>query len=121
MSRTLSLSEFVSSTLNGSGNGTISVGPATPGHVWYPVSVSIYQTGSFPVVSGSNTPILSLYAGSGTTPNNLIDATYQVLGASSSMITGQVLYPGQLIYAVWQYGNPDASVTLNVYGTRKVP
>jgi hypothetical protein len=121
MSRTLNLSTSVTGTLNGSGNGTLQIGPSSPGNVWYPTSVSIYMTGSFPTVSGSNTPIVSVYCGAAATPNNLIDATYQVLGASSSMITGQVLYPGQYIFAVWQFGNSDAAVTLNVYGSKQVP
>ena len=119
MSRTLSLSQSVIGTTNGSGNGTISLGPSSPGSVWFPLSTTIFMAGSFPVVSGSNTPIVSIYTGGLVSPDNLVDATYQVLGASSSMISGQTLYPGQYIFAVWAFGNPNAQITLNVYGTRK--
>jgi hypothetical protein len=111
----------VSGTTDSNGNATLHAGPSAPGNVWYPQSVSIYMAGSFPVVSGSDTPIVSIYCGSGTNSFNLVDQTYQVLGASESLISGQVIYPGQYIYAVWQYGNPDATVTLNVYGTKRAP
>jgi hypothetical protein len=120
MSRTLSLNASTTGTTDGSGNGTLSVGPAAPGTIWYPVTTTIYMSGTYPSVTGSNTPICSIYVG-GTASWNLVDATYTVLGAASSVITGQVLYPGQNIYAVWQYGNEDATITLNISGTRKVP
>jgi hypothetical protein len=120
--RTLALSGISAQvTLNGSGNGTAQVGPRTPGHIWYPQSVTISMLGGFPAVSGTNTPICSIYAGAGTNAGNLVDATYQVLGASSSMVQGQALYPGQSIFAVWLWGNPGVLATLNVFGSRQCP
>lgn len=121
MSRSLTLTASVIGSTNGSGNGTLQVGPGSPGQIWYPTSVSFFQSGNFPTVSGSNTPIVSIYTGGASNPSNLVDATYQVLGASSSMITGQVIYPGQYIFAVWLFGNASATITLNVYGTKQVP
>ena len=121
MSRSLILTASVVGTASGSGNGTLSAGPSAPGNIWYPQSVAIYMSGSFPPVSGSNTPVCSIYTGGASNPSNLVDATYQVLGASSSMIAGQVIYPGQYIFAVWLYGNDNATITMNIYGTRTVP
>lgn len=120
MARIQALSASVVGSTNGSGSGTLSVGPSTPGTIWYPQSVSFSMTGSFPTVTGSNIPLVQIYIGS-TNASSLIDSTYNVLQNSSSMISGQVVYPGTLIYAVWQYGNDNAAITFNVYGKRQVP
>lgn len=118
--RTLVLSVSGRTTLDISGNGTVQLGPAVPGHVWYPNAVSIFQTGNFPsAVNG--TPVVNIYAGNGTSSGDLVDTAYQVLGAASSVIDGQVLYPGQNVFAVFSFCNPGATVTLNVNGTRSVP
>jgi hypothetical protein len=122
MSRTLSLSQSASVTLNSNGNGTVSVGPGTPGHIWMPQSVTISQTGAFPATgSASMIPLVQIYAGNTQNASDLVDATYQVLGAASSVISGQAIYPGQTISAVFQYGNPGATATITVSGTRQVP
>lgn len=121
MSRTLTLTASAIGSTNGSGNGSIQLGPGAPGTIWYPTSVSIYMTGSYPTVSGSNTPLCTIYTGGASNPSNQVDVTFQVLGASSSVISGQVIYPGQYIYAVWQYGNANAKITFNIYGTKQVP
>jgi hypothetical protein len=122
MSRTLNLSQSASVTLDSNGNGTVSVGPGVPGHIWMPQSVTISQTGAFPETGNSaEIPIVSIYSGNSTDAANLVDATYQVLGAASSVISGQVIYPGQNISAVFQYGNAGALATITVSGSRQVP
>jgi hypothetical protein len=106
-----------SGTLNGSGNGTVSVGPSFPGEAWYPESIAISCTGSIPT---SGTPTALLYAGTVATPLTLVDSTYNVTSASSSMISGQTLWPGMSVFVVWADGPALAVATIVVTGTRKV-
>jgi hypothetical protein len=118
MSRTLTFTRTASVTLDSNGNGTVSLGPSVPGEVWLPDSCSISATGSIPV---TGTPVLFLYAGEGVSAGSFVDSTYNVTGASSSMISGKTLYPGQQVFAVWSGGPPGQVATLVVKGTRKVP
>src|SRR6185437_12235228 len=99
--RTVSLSVSVTGVLDGSGNGTIEIGPLTPGHTWLPQSTSISMSGNIPTGTGANAPQVSVYAGNGVSPSNLIDSSYNVNANSSSMISGQSLYVGNQIWAVW--------------------
>ena len=78
-----------------------------------PSSMSIEQAGGFP--SGGNF-LCQVYM-NGT----LIDATYQVTGAASNAVTGQTLYTGQSLQAVFSNCNPGVTASFNVYGTRQVP
>jgi hypothetical protein len=117
MPRTVSLAQSASVTLDGSGNGTAELGPSLPGEVWSPGSTSISCEGSIPT---SGSPSVFIYAGNGISAATFIDSTYNVTGASSSMISGKQLYAGQLVYAVWTDGPPGETATLAVNGTRQV-
>lgn len=119
--RTQPLTRTASVTLNGSGAGTAQLGPSLPGEKWYPASVSISCTGTQPAPAAPAIATCSIYAGSAPASPAFVDATYQVLGASSSMISGQVIYPGMLIFAVWANCDAGQVATLTVYGTREVP
>ncbi len=118
MARTVSLAASASVVLDSNGNGTAEVGPSLPGEVWSPGSTSITCGGQIPT---TGTPTLFIYAGNGISNSTFIDSTYNVTGASSSMISGKQLYPGQLVFAVWSGGPPDELATLAVNGTRQVP
>jgi len=115
--RTLSLTMPANATLDGSGDGTVQIGPGNPGEVWYPTSVSISSTGDQP--SGDAT--CYVYAGEQIAQWTFVDATYNVLGAASSLIAGKVLYPGQFVWAQFTGANAGATATLVVTGTRTVP
>ena len=118
MARTVSLAQSASVVLDSNGNGTAEVGPAAPGEVWHPGSTSITCGGQIPT---TGTPTLFIYAGNGISNGTFIDSTYNVTGASSSMISGKLLYPGQQVFAVWSSGPPGQTATLAVNGTRSVP
>lgn len=115
--RTLALTRPVTVTLDGSGNGTAAIGPTSPGEIWYPESVRISSTGNPPAGLATCT----IYCGSSPIPVAFVDATYNVLGAASSLISGQKLHPGQQVFAVWSGANAGASATLIVSGRRQVP
>jgi hypothetical protein len=118
VARTLNFTASAQVTLDASGNGTAETGPSVPGEIWFPVSVSITCGGAIP---DTGTPTLFIYAGNGISPATFIDSTYNVTGASSSMIAGKTLYPGQQVFAVWNGGPPGQLATLAVKGERQVP
>lgn len=119
MSRTLNLTAVANVTLDNDGNGTAQIGPNNTNEVWLPTSVSINCTGSLTGITG--TPSCFIYAGAYAGQGTFTDGTYLVLGASSSMISGQSIYPGQQIFAVWTNGPPNQQATMTVQGTRTVP
>lgn len=118
MPRTVALTATASVTLDSNGNGVAEVGPSTPGEVWLPQSTSITCTGSIPI---TGSPSVFIYAGNGISSGSFVDSTYNVTGASSSMIAGQKVYPGQQVFASWAAGPPNQTATLVVSGSRQVP
>jgi hypothetical protein len=114
--RTLSLTKFVNITLDENGNGTAQLGPTFPGEKWLPASTSISCTGNQPTPTAPAIATCSVYAGA-----TFVDATYQVLGASSSMIAGQVIYAGMQVSAQWENCTAGEIATFTVYGQREVP
>lgn len=122
MSRTLSLSSTATGTVANS-TVTVSIGPRFQGEIWFPESVSISCTGTQPTPAAPNIATCNLYVGFAANNSTFLDGTYQVLGASSSMISGQSLYPGQLVLAVWanMTGSNGQAVTLTINGSKQVP
>jgi hypothetical protein len=122
MSRTVTLASSVSGTIANSAL-TISTGPKFQGEIWFPESVSISCTGSQPTPAAPNIATCSIYVGIAAGGSTFLDGTYQVLGASSSMISGQTIYPGWLVIAVWgnMTGSNGQIATLTVNGTRQIP
>jgi hypothetical protein len=122
MSRTLNLSSSVSGIIANS-TLTISIGPRYQGEMWSPESISIACTGNQPTPAAPNIAICSLYVGFSANNSTFLDATYQVLGASSSMISGQTLFPGTLVLAVFtnMTGSNGQTATMVVQGNKQVP
>lgn len=116
MSRTQPFTRTVTITLDGSGNGTAALGPSIANEIWSPASCYIAASGGVP--TGSTPATCTIFGPQG----NQVDATYQVTGAASSMIAGQLIQPGQQVSAVFANCNPaPATATLTVSGTRTVP
>ena len=116
--RTVPLTEWASTTLDADGNGTIQLGPNRHANVWHPSAVSISTTAdslSTNVVPGAT---CSIYAGPLANFNTFVDSTYNVNGAPSSVIDGQVVYCGQYVFAIWDGATPNVTATLIVYGTQ---
>jgi hypothetical protein len=116
--RTLSLSRPVTLTLTSGGNGTLQLGPDVPGETWYPASVQITSTGTTTVATLAT---CTIYAGNSAAPSNFVDATYNIFAAASSIIAGQVIHPGQYVFAVFAGAAALATATLVVNGSRTVP
>jgi hypothetical protein len=115
---TVPLLRTVVIALNASGNGVAQTGPFM-NEVWNPTTCNINMSGAIPISGTPSTCTLSvgfLPAGS-----QFVDATYQVTGAASGVISGQVIYFGQYVFATWANGNANATAALTVSGTMTVP
>lgn len=110
MSRTLPLVTSVTVVLDGSGNGTCQgLGPVSPGETWAVTVISVRCS------SNASEAIASAYLSGvllGTT-------TWGSTGDSDTGIT-QELANGQTIYATWTGGDPGATATMGLTGTRTV-
>ena len=115
---TVGFTEVAITTLDVNGNGVASIGPAF-NQVWSPTTCSIQMAGAIP--SGSTPATCTIMRWIHGLDAAFVDSTYQVTGAASGVIDGQVVYYGQQVFAIWANGNPGATATLTVNGTMTVP
>lgn len=112
---TVPLSESAPVTLDGSGNGTASLGPSSHGETWTPATVSVQVSG--PVTNEAQCVI---YLGHTPTQDNFLDSTFS---GSSGDSTDKASYPFRLgwkVWAVWTGGDPGKVAYLNVIGSRDI-
>ena len=77
------------------------------------------MTGAIPSSGTPATCTLSIgFQAAGAT---FVDSTYQVNGAASSAIDGQIVQYGQYIFATWANGKCRATATLTISGTKTIP
>jgi hypothetical protein len=118
MAGTLTLTRTASVTLDGSGAGTVQVGPTSPGEIWQPTQVSVSCSAT--VTTG--TCQASIYVGSGPSQSTFVDGTFSGdTGDTTDAIGGRIVNPGQSVFAVWSGGVPGATATAVIAGTRTVP
>jgi hypothetical protein len=111
--RQLPLNVSAQVTLDGSGNGTASIGPLSPGEVWDDLTAAVR------VATNVNEAIASVYAGAAATAGYFRGATtWGSTGDSTSQLP-QVRVGGQ-VFAVWTGGDAGQVATLTVTGTRTV-
>lgn len=111
MSRPASLSKRVTVTLDGSGNGTVSTGPQVPGESWPP---------PYTVSVKASTNTAEALCSVTVAGQFLATTTWGSTGDSNSD-GALTLYPGTEVQAVWTGGDPGATASLTVTGTRQVP
>jgi hypothetical protein len=115
MSRTIALYATGSCVLDGDGNGTAECQPSSTSETWTPQAAAVSAS------SNSNEATCSVYAGNSVSPAYLIGATsWGSTGDSTANFAGPV-HPGQSVWAQWAGGDPGATATLVVTGTRTVP
>lgn len=114
MSTQLSLDTSAYTTLDASGNGQASCGPALPGVSWQPASIAVS------VSSNVNEAQCSVFLGIGPAPGSLLGAT-QTGSTGDSTDCSATVWPGQELIAVWAGGDPGAIATMSVFGTKTVP
>lgn len=109
---TLNVSQPV--TLDASGNGTAKVGPLSARETWRPTNVHVS------VSTNTNEATCTVYVGDSQTASTFRDSTYS--GSSGDMLDGlvDVVSAGWYIFATWTGGDPSATATLVVTGTKDV-
>lgn len=111
------LYESASVTLDGSGNGSVRLGPVGPRELWQPTTAR--------VSASSNTAEASckVYAGPAAQQQYYVDGTLSgSTGDSTDAISGYVIGRTQsaFVWAVWAGGDAGANATLIVAGTKSV-
>jgi len=108
--RTQPFTRTATVVLNGSGNGTASIGPALTNEKW-DVAVA-----SVKAATNTAEAICSVSAGGA-----FIGATTWGSTGDSTGNFSSPLWPGALVTATWTGGDPGAVATLTVQGERTVP
>jgi len=114
------LNETESVVLDGSGNGTIKLRPDGSNEYWYPQTVSVKApnpAGGLP----ANEARCDMYAGSKVADDNFVDGTVSgSSGDNTDRFAGYVIgrHADPFIIAVWTGGDPGATATLRVQGTK---
>jgi len=111
--RQLPLSAKAYATLDGSGNGTASVGPQSPGEQWAGLTAHVS------VATNAAESTCQVYAGAEATPGYFGDATTWGSTGDSTGSLNDVRVGGS-VFAIWSGGDPGARATLAVTGTRTV-
>jgi hypothetical protein len=104
------LNESISVTLDGSGNGTVKLGPVGHGVTW---SV---ETASVGCSTNVHEAQCKIYVGNDTSQRFFRDATLSgSTGDSTDRVTG-TLRMNTFVWAVWSGGDPGAQGTLTIDG-----
>jgi len=106
---TAEVSPAASVTLDGSGNGQVSLSPPS-GTIWRLRLASVSTTGTV------SQPQAFLYRGSASGPLEQIDSTFLGNSASSAKVAGAPFFAGQVLWAKWTGGDPGATATLQAWG-----
>ena len=110
------LNEDITVKLDGSGNGTVKLGPSSSGERWYPTVTAAS------VSTAVNEAVAKTYSGDSVKQQNFVDGTFSgSSGDASDRITGQEITYGNWIWNVWTGGDPNAVATLVVYGEKGIP
>lgn len=116
--RSFPLNVSASAVLNGSGAGTVSLGPALPRELWRPSSASVVCSATV----STGTCQASIYAGPQAQQPWFRDATFSGdTGDTTDAVKADELRPGSYVWAVFSGGVAGATATLTVQGTREVP
>jgi len=111
--RNLPLNAKAYVTLNGSGNGTASVGPLSHGEAWTGVTAHVS------VATNAAEAQCQIYAGAEATPGYFGDATTWGSTGDSTSNLNDVRVGGQ-VFATWTGGDPGSVATLAVTGIKAV-
>lgn len=115
MPRSLALNEANNVTLDGSGNGTVKVGPAIPRELWYP------NVAAITIAGGSGFIVCRVYVGPEPTAFYIVDTSYLGAGDSTGRVAGYPVRNGEFVWAVWQGGPANSQATLSLLGSKETP
>lgn len=103
------LNQEASVTLDGSGNGTVQLGPRI-GQRWNVTNAAVL------IANAVKVPQASWYAGGAPTPGNFVDGTFTGNLDATGRIANFTITPGSYVWAVWAGGDPGATATLSIIG-----
>jgi len=104
-------------TLDGSGNGTAKVGPASAREIWYPGNVHVAAN----IGDVTNEAQCIVYMGETVNPNNFRDGTLSgSSGDTTDALNSDEVKSGQYIWAVWMNGDAGAQATMSVTGDKDI-
>jgi len=114
MPATVPLNETTAAALDVNGAVTLKLGPQSAREKWHPANVHVG------VATNVNEATCTVYIGDSARAATFRDATYS--GSSGDMLDGliDVVTVGQYIIAQWTGGDPTATATLNVTGTKEI-
>lgn len=108
----------VSVRLDGTGAGIAQLGPSITNESWAPSVVSVRCTAN--VTSGACQA--EIFCGAYVGEDTYKDGTFSGdTGDSTDKVTGEIIWPGQYVFAQWTNGVPFATATMRVTGIRTVP
>lgn len=99
--------------LDGSGDGTASIGPQSFGESWDSLTVGVS------VATNASEATCAIYAGAAATPGYFADATTWGSTGDSTQNLPTVRVGGS-VWAVWTGGDAGAKATMTVTGMRTV-
>lgn len=111
---TYPLNEANNVTLDGSGNGTTSLGPNV-GEEWTVSNVAIRT--STATVSTAPVPSCDIFVGAAPIVQFLVDGTFSGNLNSTDAAAASPLTAGQKVWAKWSNGDPGSVATLSINGT----
>lgn len=122
MVRKVALNESASSVLDGTGAATVQMRPEGTNEYWYP------ETAHAKVLTAGavNPPEATcrIYVGPSATDPYFVDSTGSgSFGDSTDRVSGHVVGRHQepYVWGVWTGGEPGATATLNVVGSKVMP
>src|SRR5690242_15379049 len=101
--RTVQLSQSASVVLDGSGNGTCSVGPSASGEVWSPEVVAVHCD------TNTSEALARVYVGADASPRYFVGGTtWGSTGDSTGNLPSTVAV-GSQVFATWTGGDPGTT------------
>lgn len=114
MASTAPLSASAQVVLDGSGNGSVSIGPTGFGETWTSVAAAVH------CATNVNEATCRFYVGPSASPNYFAGATTFGSTGDASPWSGQPIPVGQFVFAVWSGGDSGTTAYLSLSGTRSV-
>lgn len=114
MASTVTLRERGSVVLDGSGNGTVGIGPIGARETWHPDQASVAASTAVKEAS------CSIYVGDAPTGAFFRDRTISGSTGDSSTNVGGDVPVGWKVWAVWTGGDAGALATLTVTGDKEI-
>lgn len=104
--------------LDGSGAGTVRLGPSGHGIVWTLGAISVKTA----QVVSTGVCTCNIYVGDDASATNFLDSTFSGdTGDSTTRASGMEIRSNKFVFAVWSSGVPGDIATVSLTGTMVIP